>query len=93
MHQLALIVIGLAIVAFLVSWVVAMWSIFSLRQAVRREGKKVVTVRALFDTRSASSAGYPEARRFMRAMLAGVISWCVGFATGIGSGVFHWHIV
>jgi hypothetical protein len=89
MHQLALIVIGLAIVAFFVSWAVAMRSILSLRQAVRRDGKNVVTMRDLFDTRSTSSAGYPEVRRFMRAMLAGVISWCVGFATGIGLGVFH----
>jgi hypothetical protein len=89
MRQLALVVIGLAIVAFFVSWAAAMRSILSLRQAVRRDGKKVVTMRDLFDIRSASPAGYTEARRFMRAMLAGVISFCVGFATGIGSGVFH----
>lgn len=90
MHELARFAFGLSIVAFLLSWATAAWNIMLLRLAVRRDGRPDFAVNELFSTKkSAVTATYPEARRFMRAMLAGIVSWCVALAVGLGSGMLH----
>ena len=87
MHYVAQAVFGLAVIAFVASWATGVWNIMLLRLAIRRNGRPSLTISELFDTRS--TAGYPEARRFMRAMQVGVVSWCIGLAIGLASGILH----
>lgn len=87
MHYVAQAVLGLAVIAFIASWAAAIWSIMRLRLAIRRDGRPSLTIIQLFDTRS--TVGYPEARRFMRAMQVGVVSECIGLAIGLASEILQ----
>lgn len=89
MYRLSQLIFLLATAAFVLSWITGAWSILLLRQRIRREGRSGIPVRELFDTGSAGAQAYPEARRFMRALLVAAISWCVGLAAGLSSGILH----
>jgi hypothetical protein len=89
MHRLSQLIFFLATVAFVLCWITGVWSILLLRQRIRREGGVGISVRELFDTGSAGARAYPEATRFMRALLVAAISWCVGLAAGLDSGILH----
>lgn len=89
MHGLSQLIFFVATIAFVLCWIVGAWNILLLWQRVRREGRVGIPVRELFDTGSAGARLYPEVRRFMRALLVAAISWCVGLAAGLGSGILH----
>lgn len=88
MDALAHAAFALASIAFVASWAVAAWNIARVHLAIRRDGRLSLRASELFDTKSEVWA-YPEARRFMRAMLAGLVSWCFGLAIGLGTGILH----
>lgn len=89
MHRLSQLIFFLATITFVLCWITGAWSILLLRQRIRREGRVGIPVRELFDTGSAGVQAYPEARRFMQALMVAAISWCVGLAAGLGSGILH----
>ncbi|PMQ03054.1 hypothetical protein DyAD56_20240 [Dyella sp. AD56] len=89
MNRISYVIFFLATVAFVLSWIVGAWSILLLRQRIRREGRTGVSVRELFDTGSPGAQAYPEAKRFMQALLVAALCWCVGLAAGLGSGILH----
>lgn len=88
MDALAHAAFALTSIVFVASWVAAAWNIAHLHLAIRRDGRLSLRASELFDTKSEVRT-YPEAQRFMRALLAGVVSWCFGLAMGLGTGILH----
>lgn len=89
MHEFLRVAFIIATASFLLSWATGAWNIALLWIRIRRDGRSRLPMRELFSTSGTVTSAYPEGRRFLQALLACAISWCVALVTGLSSGILH----